>query len=72
MSTHTQADYKTVVAFALDTFKRKFDYFVKHVTRMEELFEVSFSAMAETHCKVGDMAAVGERERQLFEKHVHK
>ena len=43
-----KADYDAVLQHALDTFHSKFRYFVEQVTRMDELFEVSFSKLAET------------------------
>lgn len=42
-----QAQLSPVVDHALDIFKAKFLYFVKNITAMDELFEVSFSKFAD-------------------------
>ncbi len=43
-----QADYSVVVEHALDIFRRKFSYFESNVEAMDELFEASFSSVAES------------------------
>ncbi|PIK48568.1 hypothetical protein BSL78_14556 [Apostichopus japonicus] len=43
-----KAQHSSVLQHALDIFKRKFDYFVEHIRSMDELFEVSFSPLAES------------------------
>lgn len=45
---HGQADYQAVLQHALDIFKLKFHFFVQQIQRMDELFEVTFSSLAET------------------------
>lgn len=43
-----KADFHAVLQHALDIFKRKFKYFVENIHGMDELFEVSFSPLAES------------------------
>lgn len=43
-----QAQYDQVVEPILDIFTRKFEYFASHLSTMEELFEASFSSVAES------------------------
>ena len=43
-----QADYDGVLSHTLDVFKRKFEYFRENVEGMDELFEASFSSVAES------------------------
>ena len=43
-----KADFQSVLAHTLEVFKRKFLYFVKNVEGMDQLFEVSFSSLAES------------------------
>lgn len=45
---HGKADFKSVLSHTLEVFKRKFLYFVKNVEGMDELFEVSFSSLADS------------------------
>ncbi|XP_062517426.1 DNA topoisomerase 3-beta-1-like [Corticium candelabrum] len=42
------ADYDSVLSHALGIFTHKYEYFVQHVNSMDELFEVSFSKLADT------------------------
>lgn len=41
-----RANYKAVLKHALDIFKLKFQYFVKNIEGMDQLFEVSFSPLS--------------------------
>lgn len=41
-------DYKSVVSHALAIFRAKFIYFVRAIAQMDELFEVSFTSLAES------------------------
>ena len=41
-----KADFGSVLAHTLEVFKLKFLYFVKNITGMDQLFEVSFSSLA--------------------------
>ena len=43
-----QARFESILEWTLDIFKRKFKYFVENVMAMDELFEVSFSPLAES------------------------
>ncbi|XP_064393121.1 DNA topoisomerase 3-beta-1-like [Halichondria panicea] len=43
-----KADYSVVVTHALDIFRRKFAYFESNIDAMDELFEASFSSVAES------------------------
>ncbi|MGH0179868.1 UNVERIFIED_CONTAM: hypothetical protein FKN15_013983 [Acipenser sinensis] len=43
-----KANFKQVLQFTLDIFKRKFHYFVDSIASMDELMEVSFSPIAAT------------------------
>ena len=43
-----KAEFQSVLQHALDIFKRKFKYFVENILGMDELFEVSFSPLAES------------------------
>ena len=43
-----KADFKSVLAHTLEVFTLKFLYFVKNITGMDQLFEVSFSTLAES------------------------
>ena len=42
-----RADYAAVLQHGIDIFQRKFKYFVESIIAMDELFEVSFSALAD-------------------------
>ncbi len=43
-----KANFQMVLQHGLDIFERKFKYFVKNINAMDELFEVSFSPLAES------------------------
>ena len=43
-----QAAYEQVLEPTLDIFRRKFEYFRTNIDAMDELFEASFSSVAET------------------------
>ena len=43
-----KADFNSVLAHTLEVFKLKFLYFVKNITGMDQLFEVSFSSLADS------------------------
>jgi DNA topoisomerase-3 len=43
-----KANYDAVLSHALNIFSQKYEYFVQHVGSMDELFEVSFSKLADT------------------------
>ena len=43
-----QADFHAVKQHAIDIFHRKFRYFVDSISAMDELFEVSFSSLADS------------------------
>lgn len=43
-----KADFQQVLHHTLEVFKRKFLYFVKNVEGMDQLFEVSFSSLADS------------------------
>ena len=43
-----QANFHEVKQHALDIFHLKFRYFVQHIPAMDELFEVTFSSLADT------------------------
>lgn len=45
---HGTADFDQVLRSSLTEFTRKFDNFVQNITAMDELFEVSFSSLAES------------------------
>jgi len=41
-------DFRAVLQHVVKTFEMKYKYFVKNITGMDELFEVSFSPLAST------------------------
>ena len=41
-----RAEKEAVVAHALHQFAQKFGFFVQHISRMDQLFEASFSPLA--------------------------
>ena len=43
-----QIDYDSVLDHTLDIFRQKFDYFCTNIGEMDELFEASFSSVAES------------------------
>lgn len=43
---HGQAHFNAVLSHSLEIFKQKFLYFVKNIEGMDQLFEVSFSPLA--------------------------
>ncbi|XP_047134051.1 DNA topoisomerase 3-beta-1 isoform X1 [Hydra vulgaris] len=43
-----KADYKAVLTYSVDMFEKKFDYFMKHIDSMDELFECSFTKLSES------------------------
>jgi DNA topoisomerase-3 len=43
-----KADFKAVLLHTLDVFRNKFIYFVKSIEAMDQLFEVSFSTLADS------------------------
>lgn len=43
-----KADYRAVLRHSIDIFERKFDYFMKHIDNMDQLFECSFTKLSET------------------------
>ena len=43
-----QANYDQVLEPTLDIFRRKFEYFSSHISAMDELFEASFSTVADS------------------------
>lgn len=43
-----QADYGRVLQHTLDIFRAKFEFFRSHIEELDELFEASFSSVAET------------------------
>ena len=43
-----KADFQSVLSHTLEIFKMKFHYFVKNITGMDQLFEVSFSSLADS------------------------
>ena len=45
---HGKANFKSVLKHTLEVFKLKFQYFVKNIEGMDQLFEVSFSSLAES------------------------
>ena len=45
---HGKADFQSVLRHTLEVFKMKFLYFVKNVEGMDQLFEVSFSSLADS------------------------
>ena len=45
---HGKANFDSVLQHTLEVFKLKFLYFVKNITGMDQLFEVSFSTLAES------------------------
>lgn len=45
---HGKANFKSVLKHTLEVFKLKFQYFVTTITGMDQLFEVSFSTLAES------------------------
>ena len=42
-----QADYHRVLQYILSVFATKYRYFVQHIASMDQLFEVSFSSLAD-------------------------
>jgi hypothetical protein len=47
-----KADYDDVCEFSLDIFKRKFEYFRKNMSKMEELFSSKFETVADVGKKM--------------------
>ena len=45
---HGKANFKSVLKHTLDVFKLKFQYFVKNIEGMDQLFECSFSSLADS------------------------
>ena len=45
---HGQANYHAVLQHTVELFRLKFQYFVKNIEGMDQLFEVSFSPLAAT------------------------
>ena len=45
---HGKADFQSVLKHTLEVFKLKFLYFVKNIEGMDQLFEVSFSSLADS------------------------
>ena len=45
---HGKANFESVLTHTLDVFRLKFLYFVKNITGMDQLFEVSFSTLADS------------------------
>jgi len=45
---HGKANYESVLNHTLEVFKLKFLYFVKSISGMDQLFEVSFSSLADS------------------------
>ena len=45
---HGKANYLDVLKHTLEVFKQKFLYFVKNIDGMDQLFEVSFSSLADS------------------------
>lgn len=45
---HGRANFKSVLKHTLEIFKLKFQYFVSNISGMDQLFEVSFSTLAES------------------------
>jgi DNA topoisomerase-3 len=45
---HGKANFQSVLKHTLQVFKLKFQYFVTSITGMDQLFEVSFSTLAES------------------------
>ena len=43
-----RADYQTVLKQTIEDFKNKFNFFVQNINLMDELFEVSFSSLADS------------------------
>ena len=43
-----KANFKSVLKHTLDVFKLKFQYFVKNIEGMDQLFECSFSSLADS------------------------
>ena len=43
-----KANYLDVLKHTLEVFKQKFLYFVKNIDGMDQLFEVSFSSLADS------------------------
>ena len=43
-----RADFQTILKTTIEEFRNKFLYFVEHIPAMDELFEVSFSSLAES------------------------
>ena len=54
-----KANFHEVKQHALDIFHLKFRYFVSHIYAMDELFEVSFSSLADTGRPLSRFVAVG-------------
>ncbi len=42
-----QANYRDVLQFVIAVFASKYRYFVQHISSMDQLFEVSFSSLAD-------------------------
>ena len=53
-----QADYDDVCEFSLDIFKRKFEYFRKNMSKMEELFSSKFETVADVGKKMSRCVCV--------------
>jgi DNA topoisomerase-3 len=45
---HGKAEFQSVLRHTLEVFKLKFLYFVKNIEGMDQLFEVSFSSLADS------------------------
>ena len=70
---HGKANFESVLSHTLEVFKQKFLYFVKNITGMDQLFEVSFSSLAESgrpFCRCGKcrrfMKLVEAKPKRLF------
>ena len=43
-----KADFDSVLTHSVDIFERKFEYFMKHIENMDELFECAFTKLSES------------------------